>query len=236
MNLQGNEPLSKNAVRILRTKGLLSGTIPIIIMGVILFLSAGTLNWSMAWVIICVMFAATTFVTLVCSPDLIIERMHKQKGEKDWDARLVRAMNLVGLLPLLTAGLSLRFGWIGQVPVIVETAALCFFLLGYGIFVRAMLVNRFFSRVVRIQQEKDHRAVTTGPYRFVRHPGYLGFILIVLAQPLMLGSFWALIPGVLTAGLFVVRTRREDAALYRELPGYPEYARDVRYRLFPGIW
>lgn len=228
--------LSKKAVRILRAKGILSGTIPVMIMGVILFLSAGTLNWPMAWVLLGVMFAATAFVTLVCSPDLIIERMYTQKGEKDWDARLVKTMNLVGLLPLLTAGLALRFGWSGQVPILVEGIALCFFLLGYGIFIWAMLTNRFFSRVVRIQDEKDHQAVTGGPYRFVRHPGYLGFMLVVLAQPLMLGSFWALIPGVVTAGLFVVRTRWEDAALNRELPGYPEYARDVRYRLFPGIW
>lgn len=228
--------VSKKAVRILRAKGILSGMIPVLIMGAILFVSVGTLNWPMTWVILGVMFAATTFVTLVCSPDLIVERMYKQKGEKDWDARLVKTMNLVGLLPLLTAGLALRFSWIGQVPILVEGIALCFFLLGYGIFMWAMLTNRFFSRVIRIQDEKDHHAVTGGPYRFVRHPGYLGFMLVVLAQPLMLGSFWALIPGVITAGLFVVRTRREDAALFSELPGYPEYARDVRYRLFPGIW
>lgn len=229
-------PLSKKAVRILRAKGILSGTIPVLIMGAILFLSAGTFSWPMAWVLLGVMFAATAFVTLVCSPDLIIERMYKQKGEKDWDARLVKTMNLVGLLPLLTAGLALRFGWTGQVPVVVEGIALCFFLLGYGIFIWAMLTNRFFSRVVRIQDEKDHHAVTGGPYRFVRHPGYLGFMLVVLAQPLMLGSFWALIPGVITVILFVVRTGREDATLKRELAGYQAYVEKVRYRLFPGIW
>jgi hypothetical protein len=143
-------PLSKKAVRILRAKGILSGTIPVLIMGVILFVSAGTFSWPMAWVLLGVMFAATAFVTLVCSPDLIIERMYKQKGAKDWDARLVKTMNLVGLLPLLTAGLALRFGWIGQVPIFAEGIALCFFLIGYGLFTWAMLTNRFFSRVVRI--------------------------------------------------------------------------------------
>ncbi len=161
--------------------------------------------------------------------------MRKQTGVKDWDARMVRTLNLVGLLPLLVAGLDMRFCWTGQI-VFVQVAALCFFISGYIIFSWAMLTNPFFSLVVRIQSEKDHCAVTTGPYRFVRHPGYLGFFLIVLAQPLMLGSLWALVPAVITAALFIVRTGREDDTLLAELPGYREYAREVRYRLLPGIW
>jgi len=233
---ESREPLSKDAVRRLRVKGIIYGTIPVIIMGAILFVSAGTLNWPMAWVILGVLFLATAIVTLICSPDLIMERMNKQAGAKDWDARLVRVMNLIGLLPLLVAGLDMRFGWTGQIPLPVQAAALGIFIFGYGVFSWAMLTNRFFSLVVRIQNEKCHHAVTTGPYRFVRHPGYLGFFLIVLAQPLMLGSLWALVPAGITAALFLVRTGREDATLLTELVGYREYAQEVRYRLLPGIW
>jgi protein-S-isoprenylcysteine O-methyltransferase Ste14 len=220
----------------LRLKGILSGMVPVAIMGAVLFVSAGTLDWPMAWVILTVMSGATALVTLLCSPDLIRERMERLAGAKDWDARLVRALNLVGLLPLLVAGLDLRFNWTGGIPVPVQAAALCAFILGYGIFSWAMLTNPFFSLVVRIQSERDHRPVTTGPYRFVRHPGYLGFFLVVLAQPLMLGSLWALVPAGVTAALFVVRTGREDATLLTELGGYREYAQEVRYRLIPGIW
>lgn len=230
------ENSSKNAGRILRAKGILSGTIPVIIMGAVLFVSAGTLAWPMAWVILGVLFAATTLVTLLCSPGLIVERMNKQTGAKDWDARLVRVMNLIGLLPLLVAGLDMRFGWSGQIPLPVQVAALGVFISGYIVFSWAMLTNPFFSLVVRIQDEKGHHAVTTGPYRFVRHPGYLGFFLIVLAQPLMLGSLWALVPAGITAALFIVRTGREDETLLAELVGYREYAEEVGYRLIPGIW
>lgn len=233
---ESTENLSREGERNLRLKGLLSGTVPVAIMGAILFVSAGTLDWPMAWVILAVMFAATALVTLLCSPDLIRERMRKQTGAKDWDARLVRTLNLVGLLALLVAGLDLRFGWTGQIPVFVQAAALCFFISGYVLFSWAALTNPFFSLVVRIQGERDHRPVTTGPYRFVRHPGYLGFFLVVLAQPLMLGSLWALVPAGITAALFVARTGREDTTLLAELGGYREYAQGVRYRLIPGVW
>jgi protein-S-isoprenylcysteine O-methyltransferase Ste14 len=233
---ESTENLSREGERNLRLKGILSGTVPVIIMGAVLFASAGTFDWPIAWVLLAVLFAATALVTLLCSPDLIRERMERQAGAKDRDARLVRALNLVGLLPLLVAGLDTRFNWTGGIPAPVLAAALCAFILGYGIFSWAMLTNSFFSLVVRIQSERDHRPVTTGPYRFVRHPGYLGFFLVVLAQPLMLGSLWALVPAGVTAALFVVRTGREDATLLAELDGYREYAREVRYRLIPGIW
>ncbi|ADN36393.1 Isoprenylcysteine carboxyl methyltransferase [Methanolacinia petrolearia DSM 11571] len=237
MNRTGiTENMSHEDERNLRVKGLISGMFSVIIMGIILFLSSGTLKWPMAWVILIAVGAATVLVTLFCSPDLIVERMNKQAGAKDWDMRMVRVMNLFGLLPLLVAGLDMRFGWTGQIPISVQAVALGIFILGYVIFSWAMLTNRFFSLVVRIQDEKGHRTVTTGPYRFVRHPGYLGFFLIVITQPLVLGSLYALLPALITAALFVVRTKREDDTLFRELNGYLEYSNKVRYRLIPGIW
>ncbi len=99
-----------------------------------------------------------------------------------------------------------------------------------------MQANRFFSTFVRIQEDRGHHVVTTGPYRFVRHPGYAGAIVGSLALPLALGSLWALIPAAIGSAGFALRTHREDRMLRDELPGYLEYSRRVRWRLLPGLW
>ena len=98
------------------------------------------------------------------------------------------------------------------------------------------MVNTFLSRTVRIQDDRGQRVVDNGPYAWVRHPMYLGIIVLMISIPALLGSLWALIPGSLIGALFILRTALEDRTLFRELPGYPEYAGRVRYRLFPGIW
>jgi protein-S-isoprenylcysteine O-methyltransferase Ste14 len=108
--------------------------------------------------------------------------------------------------------------------------------LGYALVVWATGSNALFSQIVRIQKERGHAVATGGPYRFVRHPSYVGTILVELATPIMLGSWWALIPGALDAILFVIRTSLEDKTLRRELDGYQEYADRVWYRLLPGVW
>ena len=100
----------------------------------------------------------------------------------------------------------------------------------------AMIVNAYFSTVVRIQRERGHTVCRTGPYRFVRHPGYVGFMLQSLGIPLLLGSWWALLPGFAAIAVMIIRTAFEDRMLQAELPGYQEYVRDVHYRLLPGIW
>lgn len=230
------ENLSNKEERSLRVRGILFGLIPIIIMGLILFGSAGTVYWPMAWIILISLFMATMLVTLICKPELINERMNKHTEAKDWDIRLVRIMNLIGLLTLFVAGLDKRFGWTGGISFPLFVITLGFFIFGYFFFSWAMVTNQFFSQVVRIQDENGHHPITTGPYRFVRHPGYLGFIFIVLAQPLVLGSLWALLPAVITVVLFIARTSKEDGVLLSELPGYRTYAQKTRYRLIPCVW
>lgn len=222
--------------RHLRLRGFLFGLIPIILMGAVLFIAAGTFAWPAAWAILTVLLVATAIISFTCSTDLILERTQQQRGAKEYDKKLVRLLNFVGLLPLFIAGLDLRFGWTGQVGFPVQVAAFVLYLLGYSIFSWAMLSNRFFSLIVRIQDEKRHTPVTTGPYGIVRHPGYLGSIIIVLVQPIVLGSLLAMIPALATAGLIVWRTDQEDRTLMLELDGYKTYARQVRYRLMPGIW
>ena len=118
----------------------------------------------------------------------------------------------------------------------VYVAAYVVLVVAYGLVLWAMWTNRFFSSVVRIQTDRGHHVVHDGPYRFVRHPGYVGAILLGLASAVALGSLWALIPAGLMAMAVIVRTALEDATLKRELPGYAEYASRVRYRLLPGVW
>jgi protein-S-isoprenylcysteine O-methyltransferase Ste14 len=118
----------------------------------------------------------------------------------------------------------------------VKFAALAVILASYAFSSWALIENRFFSSVVRIQKERDHQVVSSGPYRWVRHPGYAGALWLYLATPLFLDSVWAFIPAVLLMAVLVIRTRLEDRTLQEELDGYREYAQRVRYRLFPGIW
>ena len=117
-----------------RFRGILSGLIPVIVMGLILFISSGTILWPAAWLILLVMFGATTIVTILCDADLITERTRKQAGAKEYDQNLVRLLNLAGLLPLVVAGLDFRFGWTGQIAVPIQTGTGILFLLGYCIF------------------------------------------------------------------------------------------------------
>jgi protein-S-isoprenylcysteine O-methyltransferase Ste14 len=108
--------------------------------------------------------------------------------------------------------------------------------LGYALFLWAMASNAFFAEGVRIQRERGHTVTAGGPYRYVRHPGYVGAILSQAATPFLLGSAWALIPTAASAALYVARTYLEDKTLREELPGYKEYAQQIRYRLLPGVW
>jgi protein-S-isoprenylcysteine O-methyltransferase Ste14 len=131
--------------------------------------------------------------------------------------------------------LNFRFGWPPEVAVWLQVAGFALYVLGWAIHLWAMAANRYFALVVRIQTDRGQTVATGGPYRYVRHPGYVGGILVSVAAALVLGSAWALIPGAL-GGLLLVRTILEDRTLQRELDGYCEYAGRVRYRLLPGVW
>ncbi len=205
----------------------------------ILFLAAGRLDWVWAWVYIGIYLVGVainaTFM-LRYSPETIAERAETREM-KDWD-KIIGGLwaVLYFVLMLLVAGLDARFGWTGQIALATQIAVIVAFVVGGALFSWAMLSNAYFATVVRIQEERGHTVCTTGPYQFVRHPGYVGAIIQSLALPLMLGSLWALIPGGLAALLIVARTALEDKTLLEELDGYEEYAQQVRYRLLPGVW
>jgi protein-S-isoprenylcysteine O-methyltransferase Ste14 len=136
----------------------------------------------------------------------------------------------------VTAGFdAVRFEW-STMPLWLWPLGLALWLAGYALFTWSMGVNPFFEKTVRIQTERGHRVIDTGPYRFVRHPGYLGFFGWGLSTPLLLGSWWAFLPALLSMVSLVIRTALEDRTLREELAGYREYASKVRYRLIPGIW
>ncbi len=205
----------------------------------ILFIPAGTLAWPEAWVLF-VLFVGFSFGVFFWlkknNPGLFRERTARGKKSKPWDKVIVAAYSLLNVAILVVAGLDhARFGW-SRVPVLLRVTAFLGLVPPALIIVSAMKHNPFTSDVVRIQEDRGHRVCSDGPYRFVRHPWYIGVILIALMIPLSLGSFYALIPAALVAFLFILRTALEDKTLREELPGYQEYSRVVRYRLVPGIW
>ncbi len=207
--------------------------------GVALFWSAGRIDWWPAWAVISIWaawFIATDFVLLRTNPNLMAERLSPPKDAKGWDRFIVSLLRLTQLARYILAGLDQRFGWTGGFPLAAQLTGLVVCVLGHALFGWAMVSNTFFSQVVRIQSERDHAVVTTGPYRFLRHPSYLGGSLFDLGIGVLLGSWWAILAGGVCAILLVLRTALEDRTLQSELPGYQEYARRVRYRLIPGVW
>jgi protein-S-isoprenylcysteine O-methyltransferase Ste14 len=230
------------ASSILDWKVLVRFVLLVVTLLAILFIAAGTLHWPMAWayaIQAAVIAFGSRLIMIRRHPDLAAERAQSlsAEGAKSWDKIIVQLVAIVGpLLGLIVCGLDVRFGWRPEVPLAVQIVAFVLMVLGSLLGTWAMLVNRFFSAVVRIQTDRGHTVVSDGPYRFVRHPAYAGGVVSYLAGPLALGSVWALIPGALIALLTLVRTALEDKTLQEELPGYQEYTQRVRYRLLPGVW
>jgi protein-S-isoprenylcysteine O-methyltransferase Ste14 len=208
----------------------------------LLFISAGTLDWPMAWVYTGLSLASAVgsrLIVLRSNPDLLRERASftDAEGTQSWDRFLSPFVGLFGpILGVIVAGLDKRFIWSSGVPVGVQVLALLVVALSFGIAVWAMAVNPFFSAVARIQRERGQQVVASGPYRWVRHPAYAASVLASLALPFMLDALLALVPGLLMVAALVIRTRLEDRMLVAGLEGYRAYTRHTPYRLVPGVW
>ncbi len=214
-------------------------TMGLVMLALLLFLSAGRWNWGMGWALVILTgawIAGTALVVIPQHPELLAERVGPKQGSKKWDTVILGVTGMDMLVKCIVAGLDVRNGWTVGFPFALQIVALLVALAGYAIVVWATGTNAFFSQYVRIQKERGHTVVKGGPYRWVRHPAYIGIILFELASPLMLGSWWALIPGGLSACLYMVRTALEDRTLLAELEGYPAYAAQTPYRLMPGVW
>ena len=198
------------------------------------FASAGRLDLPFFWAYLALIFVFWIGCISVADPGLLRERMNPGGGGIDRSMRFVM-MPIFGA-HLVIAGLDVgRFGW-SHVPPWLQYVGLAGMAAAYGVSVWAMLVNRFFSPVVRIQAEHGHHVVSSGPYAFVRHPGYLGTLVLMPAAGLALGSWWSILPNAACMVLAVRRLLIEDRYLQENLPGYTEYADRVRYRLLPGVW
>lgn len=208
------------------------------ILGAGMFLVAGRLDWTMGWVYLVSLLLWGFVSGVLVDPGLLAERItRRHKNQKAWDRVLFGLYGTItGFVVPLLAALDFRLGWRPHVPLGIELAALFTYLLGWVLNLWAMVENKYFAQVVRIQTDRGQTVIRSGPYRYVRHPGYVGGILLTAATPLILGSVWTFGLGVVGAALLVVRTVLEDRVLLEELAGYREYAQQVRWRLLPFIW
>lgn len=208
--------------------------------GIVLFVSAGKLSWAGGWVFLgmnALTQALSALVLIPRQPALVSERSKVREGTKSWDRVLAPLITIAGTLALLiTAGLDARFGWSAPVNIILWGVSIALAFASQMFVLWAMASNPFFAATVRIQGERGHNVVRSGPYGIMRHPGYAGAVIYNLCAPLVLGSWWAYIPALITIALIILRTRLEDRTLQEELPGYQEFAQAVRWRVVPGVW
>jgi protein-S-isoprenylcysteine O-methyltransferase Ste14 len=221
------------------TKSLIWIILTFLLLGGFLFGFAGRLDWERAWIFMITLFGCVgvNFIILLkTNPEVIEERSHLNRGAKKWDILVTSVATILILATLAVAGFDERYGWCGSVGPGWLYTGIILFVIGDLFFLWAMAVNKYFSKLVRIQTERGHRVVTSGPYRIVRHPGYLGWSVMWVGAPLILDSPWAFIPAVLSVILIVIRTVLEDSTLQKELPGYLEYVSRVGYKLIPWVW
>jgi protein-S-isoprenylcysteine O-methyltransferase Ste14 len=224
--------MSRNAA-IAYTIGLLISPLALI------FLPAGTLAWRPGWIFLAVLilgFGASALVLARVNPIIYRARSRFQAGTKGWDKALLAVIlpAMVAVLPVAALDAA-RFHW-SAVPAWAMLSGYVGVLAGIAVTGWAQAMNPYFEPGVRIQSERHQRVIDTGPYRFVRRPGYIAALFLFFGMALALGSFWALIPAALASVLLVLRTSWEDQLLRSELAGYDDYARRVRWRLLPGVW
>lgn len=205
----------------------------------LLFFSAGRWNWGLGWSMVALYalwVTANALLIMPRHPALLAERAQRRLSDRRWDQIILSLYGLMTLVKYVSAGLDLRYGWSPSLPLALAIGAWIVAALGYALVTWSMVANAYFATVSRIQNERGQQVITDGPYRAVRHPGYIGSVLFELATPLALLSLWALIPGVISAVLMIVRTSFEDRMLQQELAGYQAYSDQTRYRLIPGLW
>jgi protein-S-isoprenylcysteine O-methyltransferase Ste14 len=221
---------------------LITVIVSAILVAAVFFAAAGTLDEPRAWIYYGGMFAyllialAVMFVLFPGAIEVVNERGKFKKDVKTWDKIFGVSYSVLQLLMPAVAGLDAgRFHW-SEVPAFLAVPALIVTILAHTFVHWAMIANKYAEIGVRIQEDRHHEVVSSGPYRFVRHPFYASLIVTQLVYPLAVGSLVAYIPALSAVGLFLWRTAREDATLQAGLPGYAEYASRVRYRLLPGVW
>ena len=209
-----------------------------VVFAALLFVPAGRWDWALGWFYLGIIVVSVV-INWAClrrwNPELIERRMRLGEGTKTWDKVWAVLMAPVMIAVYVVAGLEARDG-LSSLPSVQWPLGMVIFVPGETLLIWSMVVNPFFEKTVRIQTDRGHRVIDTGPYAYVRHPGYVGFAGWLLSAPLLLGSVWAFVPALLAVIGIVIRTALEDRTLQAELAGYPTYAARVRFRLIPGIW
>jgi len=227
MDTEERKPLSKKIVLLVPAT--------LLVLGLLFFVPAGTLDYWEAWVycaVIIVPFLVVFAWLFRNNPELMARRMRFEEKEPA-QKRIVRVSGLIFLAGFLIPGLDRRFGW-SEIPVEAVLFADVLVIVGYALVFLVFRENPFTSRVVEV--EPGQTVISTGPYAIVRHPMYLGVSIMWIATPVALGSYWALPVFLIMPVILVYRILNEEEVLLRELPGYRDYTRKVRYRIIPGIW
>ena len=219
----------------LLVNGLVKFTVGFLLVGLLIFLPAGTLAFSEGWLLMGLLFGPMLIAGIVMlfkAPELLAKRLdakEKQAAQKG----VVAHSGLMFVGGFVVAGLDHRFDW-SRMPIWVTVAASALFLLSYGLYAEVMRENAYLSRTIKVEQ--GQKVVDTGLYGIVRHPMYMATILLFLMMPIVLGSWYALIIFGLYPAIIIVRLKDEEQLLTRELPGYAEYKKKVKYRILPFIW
>jgi len=227
-------PAERRAV----AQGFVALAITMVVMGVILFVPAGTIDWPHAWWF-CVAFLVATLIAIAviwrANPELFVARSRVQPGTKPLDYLFITLIMGGFFFVLPVAGLDFRFGG-ARAPDWVIWLGYVLFVIAYAGETWPQMVNRHFEPGIRIQSDRGQTVIDTGPYAYVRHPGYSFGGLLAISMALMLGSWWALLPALVVVVGIIPRTLFEERTLRAELPGYTEYTTRVKYRFVPGVW
>ena len=219
-------------------QSLVALAVTLAVMGLLLFVPAGTLSWPRGWWF-AIAFLVVTLVAIAAlwrlNPEIFVARAKVQRGTKPLDYLYIAVIMLGFFLMLPVAGLDFRFGGDNAPDWVVWVGFICF-AVGYAGEAWALRVNRHFEPGIRIQSDRGHTVIDSGPYAYIRHPGYSLAILLTIGMALMLGSWWALLPALLVGVGLVPRTLFEEKTLRAELPGYTEYTQRVKWRFLPGVW
>lgn len=207
----------------------------IILLGLLLFLPAGTIHWRDGWLLMAILFIPMFFAGIIMyikAPDLLRSRLRAKETQSE-QKDVIRYSGLMFIAAFIIAGLNYRFRWI-ILPGAVVWAAAAVFLLAYCLFGEVLRENQYLSRVIEVQE--DQTVVDTGLYGIVRHPMYSATVLLFLSMPLVLNSLPSFVIMLVYIPIIVKRIRNEELVLEQELKGYKEYKSKVKYRLIPLIW
>ncbi len=211
----------------------------IFVLSVLGFVLARSLEWSLIGFYVAMMIVALVInfgCVLFWNPDLIKRRTFPGVGTKSWDIALLVVLFAPAMIAMFVVAVRETGDGVSGEPAAAWLLGLPLFVSGWALIIWCMVVNPFFEKTVRIQTDHQHRVIDTGPYAYVRHPGYVGFSAWILSTPLLLASVWSFLPALLAAAALVIRTVLEDRMLQAELAGYATYATQVRFRLIPGVW